>query len=233
MGRELVVLEEKEIHGQPVLPLFDDKLRQALTAKSGVVAICMRPEVECNTDLLEWLEAWSCRFSSANKSFFIVPATAIQLECLEVSHPDMALRYVSTLDELDVVARHIEKKESERVPSPPPRPVPPEIPKAEYRAAPEPSAQQIVYIQQPAPPPVYSYPAAEEFKTPPAIENITADIVPSVHMAAGNKVRLAGEYVCLSCKISRMWLKGDKAADCENPECRNPSAGWDLTCELF
>ena len=232
MGREIIVLEEKEIHDQPVLTLFDDKLRQALTVKGSIVAVCMRPEVECSTGLLEWLEAWNRRFGNVNKTFFIVPATAAQLECLEVSHPDMALRYVSSLDELDIVARHIEKRESEPAPAPSPRPAPISMPTGERRAAAEPAAQQIVYSQQPAPP-VYVYAAPEENKTAPATDHDMGYVAPSVLMAAGSKVRLAGEYVCSSCKISRMWLKGDRAADCENPECRNPSAGWKLTCELF
>jgi hypothetical protein len=232
MGREIIVLEEKEIQDQPILTLFDDKLRQALTAKSSIVAVCMRPEIECATEVLEWLEAWNRRFSTADKSFFIVPATAIQLECLEVSHPDMALRYVSTLDELDIVARHIENRIAQpEVPLLQPVTFP--LPNVEHRAASEPAAQQIVYTQQPAPPPVDIYTAPEEKRTTPAIDNSTAYVAPSVHMAAGSKVWLAGEYVCSSCKISRMWLKGDKAANCENPECRNPSAGWNLTYELF
>lgn len=231
MGREIVALEDKEIKDKPLLPLFDDKLRQAFTTQNSLVALCMRPEIACNTGVLEWLEAWSRRFNDAKKTFFIVPATPTQLECLEVSHPDMALRYVSTLDELDIVARHIEKRESEQVAPLPPPPLPP-MPKVEYREA-DPPAQQIVYIQQPAPPPVYIYAAPEDKRTAPAMDNSMAYVVPSIHMAADTKVRLAGEYVCASCKNSRMWLKGDKAANCENPECRSPSAGWDLTCELF
>jgi hypothetical protein len=250
MGSEIVVLEETEIRDQPVLTLLDEKLRKALTAKSGLVAVCMRPEIGCNTGLLEWLEAWNRRFRNVNKAFFIIPATPTQLECLEVSHPDMDLRYVTSVDKLPVIEpRIVEPEPSAPVAIPvqqaPPAGIREAMPDIVRETVPEPgnriaakavAAHQATMIKQaPAEPPVIAAVVtfgAEE-KTAVSATNSMDYAPPAVHMKAGSTVKLAGEYICSMCKISRMWLKGDKAANCENPECRNPSAGWDLTCELF
>ena len=187
MGCEIVVLEDNEIQDQPVLTLLDDKLSKVLKVKSNIVALCLRPEIQCSTGFLEWLEAWSRRFGNFNKTFFIVPATPGQLECLEVSHPEMGLGYAATLDELHIIAPQNMEME----------------------------------------------PASHAPLSSPVIDKSMDYSTPSVHMEVGSTVKLAGEYVCSMCRSSGMWLKGDKAATCENPECGNPSAGWDLVYELF
>jgi hypothetical protein len=52
-------------------------------------------------------------------------------------------------------------------------------------------------------------------------------------MAVGATVIAAAEYVCKACGKSRMWLKGDFAAACDNLECPNAQAGWQIMFELF
>jgi hypothetical protein len=235
MGREIIILKEEEILDQPVLALFDDKLRRVLTAKNNIVALCIRPEMECSTGLLEWLEAWNTRLRNVNKKFFIVPATATQLECLEVSHPDLDLHYASSLDQLPAGEPQIPD------PEPPVSKTEPVIPvvvaEAGNRiAARAVAAHQATMMKQATEEPVVAAVislASEETKAVHVVPDHSDFLAPKVHMKAGNTVRLAGEYVCSGCRISRMWLKGDKATNCENPECRNPSAGWNLTCELF
>lgn len=49
----------------------------------------------------------------------------------------------------------------------------------------------------------------------------------------GAIIELAGEYACCGCSIKRMYMKGDFAAKCQNPECQSPFAGWKLSFELF
>ncbi len=54
-----------------------------------------------------------------------------------------------------------------------------------------------------------------------------------VFLADGASVDIAGEYICQSCGISRMWMKGKTATGCSNPECFEPSKGWKLDFDLF
>ncbi|MBN1981397.1 MAG: hypothetical protein JW795_07700 [Chitinivibrionales bacterium] len=49
----------------------------------------------------------------------------------------------------------------------------------------------------------------------------------------GAMVEIAGEYACCGCHLNRMFIKGDNATRCENPECPAPDTGWMLSFELF
>ena len=57
--------------------------------------------------------------------------------------------------------------------------------------------------------------------------------VPDIRLLPGSIVQISGEYICVGCSTSRMWLKGDVAKNCENAECVHPEAGWKMTYELF
>lgn len=49
----------------------------------------------------------------------------------------------------------------------------------------------------------------------------------------GSTIEIAGEYECCKCKFKRMYVKGDVAIKCENPECLSSISGWELSFDLF
>ena len=55
----------------------------------------------------------------------------------------------------------------------------------------------------------------------------------SENILPNKKIETAGEYKCASCHRTRMYLPGDIATNCENPECTSPGAGWKLSFDLF
>ncbi|MGD9200036.1 MAG: hypothetical protein PVI26_00605 [Chitinispirillia bacterium] len=49
----------------------------------------------------------------------------------------------------------------------------------------------------------------------------------------GSIIEVAGEYECSKCNFKRMYIKGDIADKCENPECLSSLSGWKLSFDLF
>ena len=49
----------------------------------------------------------------------------------------------------------------------------------------------------------------------------------------GSIIEVAGEYECCKCNFKRMYVKGDIAVKCENPECLTSLSGWRLSFDLF
>jgi len=57
--------------------------------------------------------------------------------------------------------------------------------------------------------------------------------VPDIRLQPGAIVQISGEYICLGCRTSRMWLKGDVAKECENAGMRPSGDRMEMTYELF
>jgi len=207
MNHQQIKVSDEEIQSKPQFTAFEEKLRKALSEPLDIIVIYLHPSLGCGVDLLEWLETWQERLLKLEKHLYIVPGNVNQLECLEVSHPDQGLKYVADANELEAIL-------SDVAPMPPDNAMAPVLTSIE--AAPqtsEPKAQHQLAM------PVSS----EEEPLPKQ----------AVRMDVGARVVLSGEYVCAGCHIARMWLKGDIAAKCANPECPSSDAGWDLTYELF
>jgi hypothetical protein len=230
MNHLVISVTDEELQNKSPMPAFDDKLRKALSDPSLYIVITLHPVLGCGIDLLEWLESWQNRFLKIKKKFFIIPGNVNQLECLEVSHPDQALRYVSSMDEFDVAAalfpepvtQNATGQDAPLVSAPI---TPQETAPIQPAAVDEPTPQKIVIIE---PAPLAAALADDDVdnakNTPPT---------PAIHMAVGTVVETSGEYICLSCQTSRMWLKGDITTKCTNPECTGSETGWEMTFELF
>lgn len=100
----LVDLSDEEIEDRPVIDTFDQKLQSIISQNKNQVALQLRNDMDADTELIEWLEKWSAEFARANKEFIIAPNNPEQLECLEVSHPDQNLKYVSSIDEIQIAS---------------------------------------------------------------------------------------------------------------------------------
>jgi hypothetical protein len=74
---------------------------------------------------------------------------------------------------------------------------------------------------------------AELRKARPSLFDTPHAGAPSGPMAVGATVAASGEYVCSTCGKTRMWLKGDTAAACDNLECSDAQSGWQMTFMLF
>ncbi len=215
MNHVLISVSDEEIQNKPVITAFDEKLRRAMSDQAGIIAICLHPELGCGTEMLEWLETWQAKLLKVKKQFYIVPGNVNQMECLEVSHPDQELKYIPTIEDLETLLASLAPEVAEAVlevqmPSSAPVPVP-----------------MVEKVEQPA-----ADIDAETFEV--KISKKTAlPSIPPVCMDVSQFVDTSAEYKCLGCKTTRMWLKGDVTADCTNPECPDPDAGWEMTCELF
>ena len=226
MSHVLISVSDEDIQNKPVITAFDEKLRRAMSDQAGIIAICLHPELGCGTDMLEWLETWRDKFLKVNKQFYIVPGNVNQMECLEVSHPDQELKYIPSVEDLETLLSSLAPDVAEavlevRMPSP----------------EPVPASRPVKPVQVPQSPPAAAEdPAGDEdlgtFEVKIRKET-TSPAAPAVRLDVSQFVDTSAEYKCLGCNATRMWLKGDVTADCTNPECPDPDAGWEMTYELF
>lgn len=215
MRTALVTISDVEIEDAPVVSVFDEKLGRMLSGSTDVVALQLVPSAPAGVELLEWLAKWTKDFTSAGKRLVIAAATHGQFECLELSHPDQNLCYLSTPEELsellargepevqqDTVVEGTVRTESDLV-----------------------SASDAGGVALPVFEPQAHATAREEPEPEP--------VEPGPVFTTGTVTEIAGEYLCLGCKSTRMWLKGDEMVACDNPECLDSNAGWQLSCDVF
>jgi hypothetical protein len=222
MNYMLIAVSDDELQNKPAISAFDEKLRKAMPDPAPIVAIELHPELGCGTEMLEWLEAWQKKLLKVNKQFYIVAGNVNQMESLEVSHPDQELKYVQNRDDLEILIASLAPEVTEAV-------LEVQMPSA---AAPSPAPQRAV-----APPPAPAEPVdadadAETFEVKIVKEPLEIPS-PPILMDVSQLVETSGEYKCLGCSLTRMWLKGDITAECTNPECPHQDEGWEMTYELF
>ncbi len=205
MNHSVIAVKDEECNGKAPFALYDDKLRRTLSEAFEAVVVHLNPVLGCGVELLEWLEIWRGRFIKANKKFFIVPGNVNQLECLEVSHPNQGLTYAANAEEMEIVLARLPRS----------------LPADPEHQAPDSDAQLPAEVSN------------EPAFVPMAVHNNVRVSRPAMSMDPGSTVVLSGEFTCRGCKTARMWLKGDVATKCTNLECLAPSAGWELTFELF
>ena len=222
MSHVLISVTDEELQNKTPIAAFNEKLRRVIPDQVQIVAIFLHPELGCGTEMLEWLESWQDKFLKVKKQFFIVPGNVNQLECLEVSHPDQELKYVPTVDDLETLLASLAPEVSEAVleiQMPSPAQAPPPAP-LQQKIRTEPAQSEHVDAE----------PATFEVKIAKPVADSAS---PPVLMDVSQIVELSGEYKCRGCGVARMWLKGDIAADCTNPECTDTDSGWEMTYELF
>jgi hypothetical protein len=221
-----IIINESYESSDALRQAYDTRLSSALVEFSSVVALHLRPELPAGIALLAWIDRWNKQFVSVNKHLIAVAGMPQQYQILELSHPDQGLCYVGSAAEVQAVAdRLLPKSPAKPGEGAPPPPLPsiqiarrsslvPIVEKAESAIGPEPAVQE-----QNAP--AADAPGATMAKPAP------------ITISSGRISSVAGEYICNGCGVARMWLKGDTAGKCSNPECSNPEAGWTLTWELF
>jgi hypothetical protein len=222
MSHVLISVSDDELQNKPALSAFDEKLRKAMSDAAKIVAIELHPELGCGTEMLEWLETWQKKILKVNKQFYIVAGNVNQMESLEVSHPDQELKYVQNADDLEMLLASLAPEVAEAVLEVQMPPV----------SAHSPAPERVV-VPPPAPAePVDADADAETFEVK-IVKEPSEVPSPPILMDVSQLVETSGEYKCLGCSLTRMWLKGDVTAECTNPECPHQDAGWEMTYELF
>jgi hypothetical protein len=213
MEPHTIEIEKLSGDSQADLGVFDTKLTGALQQKISPVILRLNPEMPAGMLLVEWLEDWNRKFHKAGMVFMVVAESSLQAQSIELSHPDDELHFVTSLDD---IAKYLPAETG---------PV---------KIAPEPAASSTISM------PTLLQPVASPGLAPSS--QTAQDDFTSVAQSPSNPppvmhcdeiTKLSGEYICLSCGASRMWLKGDTVTNCDNPECLKPDQGWQLTWELF
>ncbi|MBD3393260.1 MAG: hypothetical protein GF418_14150 [Chitinivibrionales bacterium] len=224
MDYRVIKLSSADIEDADPCDVFDAQLASALSEGAGGVALCLRPEMGACVELLDWLSTWRRTFSEQKSDLVIVADDPTQLQYLELSHPDEHLSYVASLEDLwrRFPAFRPTRVPGDRGPQPSQEP-----------AAGRPTAQDAPVA------PAAGLNTRETLKSSsrgPAPDPRPAPqgpAPPDLKMRDADTVKIAGEYACLGCGTTRMYAKGDRASNCANPECANPSSGWKLVFELF
>jgi hypothetical protein len=224
MSHVLISVSDEDIQNKPAFTAFDEKLRRAMSDQAGIVAICLHPELGCGTDMLEWLETWQDKFIKVKKQLYIVPGNVNQMECLEVSHPDQELKYIATVDDLEALLASLAPEVAEAVL---------EVQMPSTAGA----AQALHPVQASQIPGATSKPPAGGAEAETFEVKLTRKepepSAPPILMDVSQFVETSGEYKCIGCNMTRMWLKGDVTTECTSPECTDSDAGWEMTYELF
>jgi hypothetical protein len=125
MVHQLITIAEYPDPHDTVWSVFDRKLEAALEAVEIAVSIRLRPEMGHGMELIRWLEGWNLRFRQQNKTLISIAEDPAQQQCLELSHPNMQLVYISSINEIPKILLKMTQQHfsSTRVPplsAPPP-----------------------------------------------------------------------------------------------------------------
>ncbi|MCU0609397.1 MAG: hypothetical protein MUF22_06490 [Chitinispirillaceae bacterium] len=203
MGCEIISIQTED-SGKPVLGLLNWKLNDELTASSSAVILSLPAALKCDMSLLEFLADWNRRFTNANKQLFFVPGDRFQQELLEVSHPDLALQYAPSLAELKQQQPAL-FEEQDKFPD---------------------SEKQRLPARNPSS-------TGETDRYPVIVAGEGTPVAAPVTVAVSDVLTTSGEYACLTCRKTRMWMKGEVIGTCKSAGCSGKAAGWELTFELF
>lgn len=97
---QLVAVTEIASGERGVWSLFDEKMENALNNDAVVVSIMLHPEMGHGMELVRWLEKWHRQCRENDKTLISIAENKQQFQCLEMSHPDMGLQYVSSVNDL-------------------------------------------------------------------------------------------------------------------------------------
>jgi hypothetical protein len=97
---QLITIGELTDPNDTVWSTYDRKLEAALDAVEVAVSIRLRNEMGHGVELVRWLEGWTLRFRQQQKTLISIAEDPAQRQCIELSHPDMALTYISSINEI-------------------------------------------------------------------------------------------------------------------------------------
>ena len=158
MVHQLITIAEFPEPTDTVWSAFDRKLEAAINAVETAASIRLRAEMGHGVELIRWLEGWSLRFREQHKALISIAEDPVQRQCLELSHPNMELVYVSSINDLPRTLLRLTRELAGT--SPPPQ-----------------TAVQRRDVPPPAPLPEKAAPTATE-KPVPAAERINAPAPP-------------------------------------------------------
>ncbi len=170
---------------------IDRKCDDALHREELSVAVVLRPEMQSGSFLVNWIENRRREFGERGKMFSVITDDSLQIESLELIHPDSEITYYTSIRNFETSFKQVPASLS---------------------------------LQPAESKPVFSVSG----NTRP-IEEKPKQIVVSI----GDTIGISGEYTCLSCGVSRMWLKGKMVSACENQECFESNKWWQLEYDLF
>lgn len=175
MVHQLITIAEYTDPDDTVWSVFDRKLEAALQAVEVAVSIRLRPEMGNGVELIRWLEGWNLRFRQQNKNLISIAENPAQQECLELSHPNLELIYISSINEIPkmllkmsqrptaVKRKHpVDRENNEYVPQP--------VQSARREAPSVPHTKAAI----PAPAGTEHESPAESSSSPPQPENVTS-----------------------------------------------------------
>jgi hypothetical protein len=232
--------------------VFDRKLEEALHAVEVAVSIRLRAEMGHGIELVRWLEWWTIRFKDHQKTLLCIAEDPQQRQCIELSHPNMELLYISSLNEIPKFLLHLTKPK-EKIDAPPVTPIARKDVVPEKKETEQPIAAPQ---QQTASAPISSGVAItspsdnaidksgkESDKLPNAVRltiSTTKPIASDNRVVYGSRqvkqntvIEISGEYRCDCCGTIRMFCKGDVVNKCENRECFSVEASFSLQFDLF
>ena len=223
MGNRLIDPDENSLSVETIFETCDRCLEEALGSSDENIIFKVPSVMTDGILLVEWLSQWQQKLNKKRKTLLIVAEDALQMEALELSHPDLQLHYFPSMQDIPF--------EIETKPATPPSITQPDTSKVSDSAERiEVNTVQSVASVPPAPSaPADQVDTVQEEETGNDVETA----VPEIELVIGARVAVSGEYACRTCKVTRMWLKGDTAGTCENPECPETESGWKLTYELF
>jgi len=209
----IVTCDDSEIISDDIWTVYNTKCSDALSSIDEHVAVQLRPEMGSGVSLLDWIGKWQDNFTEKGKKLYIISDDQQQLESMELSHPGQNLVYMTSIQEFEEQLGTMSSAYSEE----------------EFYGE-----GQIDGKQTAAPVVEDVYEEREYFDSTGIQKPLSIEEQQNaVKMSVGDIVEIAGEYTCQSCGSSRMWMKGKKVTGCQNPECFDPSKGWQLDFDLF
>lgn len=110
MVHQLITIAEDIEFQNSVWSIFDQKLEAALYAVEVAVSIRLRSEMGHGIELIRWLEGWNLRFKQEQKNFICIVEDPVQQQCLELSHPNMELVYIFSINEIPKLLLQFRRK---------------------------------------------------------------------------------------------------------------------------
>ncbi|MBN1576549.1 MAG: hypothetical protein JW913_08355 [Chitinispirillaceae bacterium] len=258
MVHQLIAITESIDPGDTVWAAFDRKLEEALNTAEIAASIKLRGEMGHGLELIRWLEGWNLRFKHQRKTLISIAEDPVQLQCLELSHPDMELTYCSSINTIPKMLLNLTPQDSSPEKGRTAMQQPPAAADEEAPVVPagagvtsERTKRDPLPVGQPVDASVAATESSSQENGAASDNDAEIGVVEApagrgaegigygraakngVHVPRGAVIEIAGEYRCDACGATRMFCKGDIVDQCENRECVSSSTGFSLLFDLF
>lgn len=258
---QLITISDEITSDQSTWEQINQNLENALHTVQTAASIKLRSEMGNGIELIRWLSKWSSRFREKNLSLLCITDDPAQLQSLELSHPDLGLRCISSLNELpkilnslsrtDAVVQQYEKlqtvsnvvleKADVNVATSGPQSVNP-VP-VQKRSSPSESFHSTDTLKNPHSTTLLNKSAefvatkSVDFENDttklPQLDQTTTNDTFAKKVVQDQIIEISGEYQCDNCGTMRMYCKGDIVLCCENRECISDRTSFTLKYDLF